>query len=486
MLQSERVTQAQLTVADSQSVELLRTALRDARYTADGLAESLGEHGFVPRGENVPVALRMLGDDPRATLIRLFLLEVEVSVAEAESALPVAVAAACGLVEFRGDTVIPQVQLIPAGDLVFACDLPGGGGREHVVGPAPSGLLLANLTVRRPVESALDLGTGCGIQAVAALRHTKRVVATDVNPRALEFTDFNRLLNGGGDVEPREGSLYEPVAGERFDLIVCNPPFAVSPDTTYTYRDGGLSGDAICERLVRETPDYLTEGGIAHLVLSWAIRAGEEPDDPVLRWVDGIGCDALLLRYNVETPLQYAVGWNARDRDASAAVDRWLAYYEELGIEALAYGALTLRRRDGKNWAHAEEVAFDRLAPAGEHVERLLRTHTYLAGIDDDRELLDGVFALAGRQRLDQTLRPQPGGFAVEGAWLALEDGLGFRAGVDGVAVELVARVDGRRSLCQVTAEVASSLAVDSAQAEDAALPVVRRMLELGFLDLAG
>jgi len=394
-----------LAAVDPQSVEQLSAALRGARYTADGLAESLGEHGFVPRGENVAVAQRMLGDDPRATLIRLFLLELAVPIGEAEKALPVAVAEACGLVEVRGDTVVPQVQLIPAGDLVFACDQPGGGGREHVVGPAPSGLLLANLTVRRPGASALDLGTGCGIQAIAAVRHTKRVVATDVNPRALEFTDFNRLLNGGGTVELREGSLYEPVAGERFDLIVCNPPFAVSPDTTYTYRDSGLSGDDVCERLVRETPAHLTDGGIAHLVLSWAIRAGEEPDDPVLRWVDGIGCDALLLRYNVETPLQYAVGWNANDPDADDAVDRWLAYYDELGIEALAYGALTLRRRAGRNWAHAEDVAFDRLDPAGEHVERLLRTHTYLAGIDDDRDLLDGVFALAGWQRLEQTLR---------------------------------------------------------------------------------
>jgi methylase of polypeptide subunit release factors len=471
---------------DQRSVDLLRAALRNARYTADGLAESLGEHGFVPRGDNVPIALRLLGDDPRSTLIRLFLLELEVPVAEAEPALPVAAAEACGLVEVRDGTLSPQVQLIPAGDLVFACDRPGGGGREHVVGPAPSGLLLANLTVRRPVASTLDLGTGCGIQAVAALRHTKRVVATDVNPRALEFTDFNRLLNGGGNMELREGSLYEPVAGERFDLIVCNPPFAVSPDTTYTYRDSGLSGDEICERLVRETPDHLTDGGIAHLVLSWAIRAGEEPDDAVLRWADGIGCDALLLRYNVESPLQYAVGWNANDPDAGDAVDRWLAYYDELRIEALAYGVLTLRRREGRNWAHAEEVAFDRIDPAGEHIERLLRTHTYLAGIDDDRDLLDGVFAVAGRQRLEQTLRPQPGGFAVEGAWLALDDGLGFRAAVDGVAVELVARVDGRRSLRQVTAEVASSLAVQPAQAEQAALPVVRRMLELGFLDAAG
>ena len=473
-----------LTAVDPNAVELLRAAIKAARYTADGLAESLGEHGFVPRDETVPIALRRLGNDPRATLIRLFLLGVDTPADDAESALPVAAAAACGLVEVLDGMVVPQVQLIPAGDLVFACDRPGGGGRDHVVGPSPASVLLANLTVRRQVEAALDLGTGCGIQAVAAVRHVERVVATDVNPRALEFAAFNRALNGGGAVELRQGSLYEPVAGERFDLVVCNPPFAVSPDTTYTYRDSGLRGDEICERLVRETPEHLTEGGVAHLVLSWAIRVGEELDEPVLRWVDGTGCDALLLRYNVESPLEYAVGWNSGNPDGrEAAIDRWVDYYAELGIEALAYGALTLRRREGRNWTHAEEVAFDRLDPAGEHVERLLRTHTYLAEIGDGSELLDGVFALAGRQRLDQTLRPRPGGFEVEGAWLLLEDGLGFRAAVDGVAAELVARVDGLRSLRQVAADVADSLALETASAEAAVLPVARRMLELGFLD---
>ena len=476
-----------LAAVDPKPVELMRAALRAARYTADGLAESLGEHGFVPRKETVPIALRRLGDDPRATLIRLFLLGVDAPAGEAESALPVAAATACGLVEVRDGMVVPQVQLVPAGDLVFACDRPGGGGRDHVVGPAPASVLLANLTVRRPIEAALDLGTGCGIQAIAAARDAVRVVATDVNPRALEFAEFNRLLNGGGAVEFRHGSLYEPVAGERFDLVVCNPPFAVSPDATYTYRDSGLRGDEICERLVRETPEYLTEGGVAQLVLSWGIRAGEGLDEAVLRWVDGAGCDALLLRYHVETPLEYAAGWNLGNPDGlEAVIDRWVEYYDELEIEALAYGALTLRRREGRNWTHAEEVAFDRLEPAGEHVERLLRAHDCLAGIGDEHELLDGVFELAGRQRLDQTLRPRSGGFEVEGAWLALDDGLGFRAAVDGVAVELVARVDGRRSLREVAGDVADSLGLEVARAEQAVLPVARRMLELGFLDPAG
>jgi hypothetical protein len=218
-------------------------------------------------------------------------------------------------------------------------------------------------------------------------------------------------------------------------------------------------------------------------VLCWAIRDGEEPDDAPLRWVEHNGCDALLLRYNVESPRQYAVGWNASDADPDAAVERWLAYYDRLGITALAYGVLTLRRRDGANWSHAEEVAYDRLEPAGDHVERLLRTHDYLARAPD---LLEGVFTLAGRQRLDQTLRPQPGGFVVEGAWLVLEDGLGFRAAVDGVAVELVARVDGDRSLRQVAADVSESLGIAESDAETAIVPVARRMLELGFLDLGG
>ena len=72
-------------------------------------------------------------------------------------------------------------------------------------------MLLHSLTPRRPIERALDVGTGGGIQALLAAQHARHVVATDVNPRALAYTQLSAALNGLENVEPRQGSLFEPI-----------------------------------------------------------------------------------------------------------------------------------------------------------------------------------------------------------------------------------------------------------------------------------
>src|SRR5438876_110103 len=104
--------------------------------------------------------------------------------------------------------------------LLLACDLATTRSsrlpREYVDGLIESAPVLAALTVRRPAGSVLDLGAGSGVQALLAARHSRRVVAVDVNPRALRFTAFNARLNGLPHVECRRGNLFEPVERRRF------------------------------------------------------------------------------------------------------------------------------------------------------------------------------------------------------------------------------------------------------------------------------
>src|SRR5699024_5598023 len=123
--------------------------------------------------------------------------------------------------------------------------------RDHVLGIGGASLTLAQLTVRTDVARVLDPGTGCGIQALHAARHSGEVVATDVSRRALDFADFNARLAGVG-LDLREGSLFEPVADERFDLVVSNPPFVITPAAAYaaglpvmSYRDAAREGDGL-------------------------------------------------------------------------------------------------------------------------------------------------------------------------------------------------------------------------------------------------
>ena len=78
---------------------------------------------------------------------------------------------------------------------------------------------------------ALDVGTGCGVQALHATRHADAVVATDVSARALAFARLTLALNGARAVDLRQGDLLEPARGEQFDLVVSNPPFVITPRT---------------------------------------------------------------------------------------------------------------------------------------------------------------------------------------------------------------------------------------------------------------
>src|SRR5258708_40043817 len=73
---------------------------------------------------------------------------------------------------------------------------------------------------------ALDMGTGSGVGAVFAARRGFQVVGVDLNPDAVRCARANVLLNGLEErIEIRHGAPFEPVSGERFDLVLWNPPF---------------------------------------------------------------------------------------------------------------------------------------------------------------------------------------------------------------------------------------------------------------------
>jgi hypothetical protein len=316
-----------------------------------------------------------------------------------------------------------------------------------------------------------------------------RVVGVDVNPRALAFAEFNAALNGLENVELREGSLFEPVAGERFGLVVCNPPYVISPETDYVFRDSGLPGDSFCEALVRQLPGALAEGGHGVALIAWAHRRDEDPSSPVRRWVEGSGCDALLLRYSSTDPLEYAAGWNrthARTPDSfAAALERWSAYYEELGIEAIAWGGLVLRRRSagGPNWFWHHRPSSRRIGSASEQILRLFAAQDLLRRNGDARGLLSQRLALAVDHAFEQSGPLDDGGSPSEPTVLRLDGGLCFRLEIDAPTVALLARLDGRRTVGDAIAELAAaSTGVDPERLAEISVPGVRRLVELGFL----
>ena len=79
-------------------------------------------------------------------------------------------------------------------------------------------------------------------------------------------------MNELDNIECRIGSFFEPADGESFDLITCNAPYVVSPETRWAYRDGGFSADEVSERVVLTAAEHLNDGGYAALLVSWLGR----------------------------------------------------------------------------------------------------------------------------------------------------------------------------------------------------------------------
>jgi release factor glutamine methyltransferase len=135
--------------------------------------------------------------------------------------------------------------------------------------PRTGAFLAAQLDARLvPVDAeVLDIGTGSGVCAIFAARHARRVVAVDINRAAVRCAGINAHLNDlEHRIEVRHGDLFAPVAGERFDLIVFNPPFLRgSPRND---RDRAWRSPDIAERFAAGLRDHLKPRGAALVVLS--------------------------------------------------------------------------------------------------------------------------------------------------------------------------------------------------------------------------
>lgn len=480
---------------DAADLLRLREVLAGHGFLGDAVREAVGARiGPAHLRKDLPLYLRRLAaKTPLHTAIKLFGIGQWVEeAAAAEAVAPIALdrLVAAGLLEAGPRGVRCRVDLGVHRDLLLAHDRfePERGPElapDHVLGSNNPALLLDALTVRLPVAATLDLGCGGGVQSFLAARHSERVFAVDKNPRALAFLRLNARLNGVANVETLEGDLFAPVAGRRFGLLVCNPPYVISPDSRHVFMESGRPQDGMCEEVVRRAGEHLEDGGFATILCNWALRKDEEWSAPLRRWAVGNGCDAWLLRGELQDPLSYAAVWN-RDRNPAAyeaTLDRWLAYYRECGIEAVAMGAVILRRRaGGANWVRADVLSQDPDLSCHEHILRVFAAEDFLAATPDDRDLLGLPFRLVEAHHLRQSLRLRGGKWAIEKTQIQLEDGFGFEGVVDAGSLLLLQRCEGRTPIGQAVEELARTMGADRERLLAAVAPTVRRLVAQGFL----
>ena len=172
------------------------------------------------------------------------------------------------------------------------------------------GEVLAWAADRDGLMSAIDIGTGTGAIALSLVTEGAfaRVVGTDSSDEALDLARENAGVAGGaagvdGALELRAGSLFEPLEpGERFDVVVSNPPYVpdgdapdLAPEITEWEPPGALfagpAGLDVIRALVMGAPDRLNEGGLLALEVgdgqaddvAGLIRERQAFSEPVVR-----------------------------------------------------------------------------------------------------------------------------------------------------------------------------------------------------------
>ena len=494
---------APLLLNGSVSISLLRDDLNSAGFGVDALGALWGVDAAAAlhRGQRIPAqrALASVGGGGRlGTLATLFVLGLPVALERASGAFPrlgVEGAAGLGLVAVEGSTARPLLDLRPysftdargpvswwiasdLGEVALGSAIPEG----HVLGVGGASTTLSGLMLQTPVGSVLDLGTGCGIQAMHAARFANRVVATDISVRALELAALNAELNDIHSIEFRLGSLYEPVAGERFDRIVSNPPFVITPRVegvpAYEYRDGGLVGDALVETVIRGAVDHLEPGGVAQLLGNWEYTAERDGLDRVAEWTEGL--DAWVVERETQDAALYAETWirDGGTRPATPEFDAlyaaWLDDFSARGVTGVGFGYVTLRAATGLR-------RFERIDGAvggnlGLHIATSLAAHDWLTDAVLERACLTAAPDVTEERHY------WPGD--EDPTVIDLRQGGGFARSIPaGTALAaVVGACDGELSIGAICGAIAQLLEIDEAELLAEVLPSIRELVFVGML----
>ena len=338
-------------------------------------------------------------------------------------------------------------------------------------------------------------------------------MATDISARALAFTAFNAALAGvsvsgapdagsepvlgSGRLELLRGSLLEPVVGRRFDLIVSNPPFVLTPPAV---REAGLplmeyrdAGGPILPGLVAGLGEHLEPGAVAVMLGNWEHRGTGSWRDAVAAWVPE-ELDAWVIERELQDPVEYATMW-LRDgglipeRHAEgfdAALEAWIDDFEARDVRGVGFGYLIVHRprHPREPWRLLEEVTTSGQGVLGPHIAEVLEVREHLAGLDDEA-VADLRPLLAPDVTEERHLIPG----AAEPTVILLRQGGGLgRALQASTAVAALAGVaDGELSVGQVASAVAalSELnAADGAALRAEMVEAARHLLTTGFLRL--
>ncbi|MBX3390266.1 MAG: methyltransferase domain-containing protein [Phycisphaeraceae bacterium] len=434
---------------------------------------------------------------PISTALRLFTLGVPVSTAQAAASVgpelvPALVEA--GLLRREGDRVRSTAAISFVGEIAAAEDFtphrPEDDVDDFVAPIALGSRILSLFSVPKPGGGGrlLEIGTGQGYPITAASPAFRSAIGTDISPRAIECARITAQLNGRGNIEFRQGNLFEPLdpKSDVFDSIMVNPPYVIVP----TDDTGAVAGgDAtLTEQIVRGIPPFLAEGGFATVLGNWGHAGEADWAHPVRDWVQGSGCDAMVIRFRTESPHAYVQTWRRELRTLRpfrepAPVASWLEMFRSMGVGAITLGLIVLGRRAGRNWFHELTRNTAGIQPgAGAQLRRVFAARTRLFNTASPADLLAQPAQLAPCELSGRPMPRGPGEWGVFNGTLRQTEGWPEPVAVDPLALAILMGTTSRKPLHAVTAAAAEAKGMSPSYAQEMIRNHVSRWFELGYL----
>ncbi len=477
-----------------ESAKAIAQFLRDQGYTEKGLSQlGLAELPWNSLARQSDSAWLVIGDARLELLIRAFYLGEAVEKSEAEKLISKEIL--CHMLENRlltphEERLQPSCLLMHFGELIIASDLrpraETATAADLVLGVNSTTRLLARCSVLRPGSKMLDLGTGCGSLALFAAPSVASVVGTDINRRALSFAAFNAVLNGLGNVSFLYGDRFERLAGQRFDLIISNPPFFLAPVSGLLYCENSLELDGFVESLARGASRFLEESGVFQMLCEWVEFEGQSWEDRLRPWFEQSNCDVHIWRGYEVSPMEYArtraveQGQMYPETVGASFVER-VSYLTQRHVKRILGGLITMRHRSERNWFWVEEMQKRPDGPVGDALLERFSTIDVLES-NNEQTLLASHPRLPARVRLMIESVQRNCAWGVERSYLERTGDLPAKLGLDTFVAELVAHFDGTQTVEALLKKLALEQKAPQERVIPEGLRVIRRLGAAGLL----
>ena len=459
----------------------------------DDLRNAGFDSALFERGEIGPDRVAVFHPDSanQETLLRIFVEGREVSEGEARAALSQSFTSVLGLgLLTSGDgRVKSNLRLRVRAEGTFADDFSSRltkSPEDFVMGVASTTRMVRALALPGKRDRILDLCCGGGWLGITLKEENSSVIGSDLNPRALEISRFNARMNGVAGIDWRLGSWYEKVP-EKFDLIISNPPFVISPGGQSVALDTE-DNETVIPSVLGGIADRLNPGGSFCMLLDWHFMDEEEWSRVPLAGFDHAELQILLFEIKRQTPEEYARHWVGQDPRFGESgafreeVDRWVCFLKDRGYLGLSSGFLVIRKcLPGEEWL---------LKESRELAQFNSTTSVDLLGIfegqswlkNNQHDFLDLHFKVA--DGLIQTSQS----FLKDGKWevanlkLTSAGLVAYDGHIDQSLLDIIDAASEGRTIREILPALAAPLGVEPEAISDQVSDLVKELISLGII----